>query len=661
MGQPAEQEHMVTPVAGDMRIIFICYRREDSGDHAHRLRDALSTSFGESRVFIDLEIPPGADVRRYIAEKLSSCVVLLAVIGPDWLTSSDEHGAPRLTSELDFVRLEIATALQNDETVVMPLLVKNARMPNKSELPQEIERLADLNAHGLADGVHWQYDVTRLTAAIKEILPPAGAPRRPAGGLSVPFEAMWTALTRRRYAVAAATALAVLAAMIIAVVVSLSGDPTLRIYSSLPQQQQLQPLDAEGRHDLPVVRHELTRDREDAMRLALKQAGGRAGDFAVTYKALDASDPTGESPTAVVQDNARQAAEDEDTAVYIGDLTSGATQVSIPILSRAKVPQLSMSSTRIGLTRRDRRGDVDEPDRYYPPQPGYPNGYRNFVRIIPRDTIQAKALLALMTQQDGCGTVAMINDNSSYGEALANNILAQNHHRARFQFSQSVSPRGEYEHLVDRAAKAKPECVVYCGTRNPNTVEIFEAFAKALPRAKLYGTDGLVAANFFDFRKGGLAPQFADAVKVMVPPYDVQQATSLFFGPFRDEYGREADPNAVYAYEAMRVALDAITESVSGKRKDIRAKLFETTRERQASTLGRYEIDASGDTDVARYGVSTIVVGDLTDPVRAPRCLRSERWPSAHAPSATTRPAAPPARPRSPAAHRRAGSRRPTR
>ena len=236
----------MTLVAGDMRIIFICYRREDSGDHAHRLRDALSTSFGERQVFVDLEIPPGADVRRYIAEKLSSCAVLLVVIGPDWLTSSDENGARRLTRELDFVRLEIATALQNDDTVVMPLLVKSARMPNKSELPQEIERLADLNAHALADGVHWQYDVTRLTAAIKETLPLEDATRGQAGGgRSKPYEALWaTAHTRRRYAVAAAAALAVLAAVLI---VSLSGDPTLRIFSSLPQRQQLQPLDAESR------------------------------------------------------------------------------------------------------------------------------------------------------------------------------------------------------------------------------------------------------------------------------------------------------------------------------------------------------------------------------------------------------------------------------
>jgi Ca-activated chloride channel family protein len=151
--------------------IFICYRRGDSSDRAHRLHDSLRTHFGGGDVFIDLDLPPGADVRRYITEKLNSCIVLLAVIGPDWLTMSDEHGARRLDGELDYVRLEIATALLSD-TAIVPLLVKNARMPVRSELPPEIARLADLNALELSDDRHWWGDVALLVAAIERILEP---------------------------------------------------------------------------------------------------------------------------------------------------------------------------------------------------------------------------------------------------------------------------------------------------------------------------------------------------------------------------------------------------------------------------------------------------------------------------------------------------------
>lgn len=163
--------------------------------------------------------------------------------------------------------------------------------------------------------------------------------------------------------------------------------------------------------------------------------------------------------------------------------------------------------------------------------------------------------------------------------------------------------------------KVKPDCVVYCGTRNPNTVAIIEAFAGALPGAKLYGTDGLAAASFFDAAKHGVSAEYAPAIKVMIPPYDVQQARRLFFRPFKEAYKRDADPQAVYAYEAMRVVLKAIADSATGKRKDILPKLLTTTRERSESTLGPYSIDgATGDTDVKRYGVSRIKDGKLTSP-----------------------------------------------
>ena len=120
--------------------IFICYRREDSSDSAHRLYDSLSWAFGDDgEVFIDLNVPRGAGVRRYITDKLRSCEVLLVVIGPQWLSAVDEHGARRLDNELDYVRLEISVALTN-RIPVMPLLVKGAGMPLARDLPRASQR-----------------------------------------------------------------------------------------------------------------------------------------------------------------------------------------------------------------------------------------------------------------------------------------------------------------------------------------------------------------------------------------------------------------------------------------------------------------------------------------------------------------------------------------
>jgi len=67
--------------------------------------------------------------------------VLLAVIGPAWLTASDDQGRRRLDDPRDFVRLEIEAALARDVRVI-PILVEDAVMPSQEELPESLVGLA---------------------------------------------------------------------------------------------------------------------------------------------------------------------------------------------------------------------------------------------------------------------------------------------------------------------------------------------------------------------------------------------------------------------------------------------------------------------------------------------------------------------------------------
>src|SRR3712207_4083732 len=94
------------------------------------------------------------------------------------------------------------------------------------------------------------------------------------------------------------------------------GD-TLTVYSSLPQTGPLAPV---------------SRDIVRAEKLALEQAGGRAGDFKVSYVSLDSADPkTGHWEPRRVADNARTAVEDLQTIAYLGELESGASAISVQI------------------------------------------------------------------------------------------------------------------------------------------------------------------------------------------------------------------------------------------------------------------------------------------------------------------------------------------
>jgi len=64
--------------------------------------------------------------------------------------------------------------------------------------------------------------------------------------------------------------------------------------------------------------------------------------------------------------NARRAAADSSAIGYIGEFNSGASAISMPILSEAGIPQISPSNTYVGLTRSGSGAAPGEPDKYDP-------------------------------------------------------------------------------------------------------------------------------------------------------------------------------------------------------------------------------------------------------------------------------------------------------
>jgi hypothetical protein len=125
--------------------VFICYRRDDSAGHAGRVHDRLEREFGRDLLFMDVDaIPLGADFVNVLSAEVAKCDVLLAIIGPNWLDARDEAGSRRLDSEFDFVRVEIAAALQRDIPVI-PILLEGTRVPRPEQLPDDLKGLTRRN------------------------------------------------------------------------------------------------------------------------------------------------------------------------------------------------------------------------------------------------------------------------------------------------------------------------------------------------------------------------------------------------------------------------------------------------------------------------------------------------------------------------------------
>ncbi len=244
--------------------VFISYRRDDSAGHAGRVHDRLEQAFGRDLLFMDVDaIPLGMNFIKILREEVAKCDVLLAVIGPHWIEASDKQGNRRLDDPHDYVRVEIAAALQRDIPVI-PVLLDGAEIPKVDELPTDLEELA------LRNGLYVRHasfhsDMERLIAGLEIPLGQGDAPIAPVRRPSTQERAR-LATAERRAAAAASEAgqgtpagaswlrpaaigfggALVLAAAIVAVVVvrkpPLSSSPPPAPIQQLPQSAQQPPV-----------------------------------------------------------------------------------------------------------------------------------------------------------------------------------------------------------------------------------------------------------------------------------------------------------------------------------------------------------------------------------------------------------------------------------
>ncbi len=179
MSQTATDESRAAKAHDAKFRIFLSYRRDDAPAQVGRLWADLGRGtqavdgFAKDTVFKDVEtIEPGVDFRQAIASAVEVADVFLSVVGPKWLSITGEDGERRLDDPGDYVRLELAAALEraaeHDDIRIVPLLVGGAEMPGVRDLPTELHEFAHRNAVELTDA-RWDYDVEQLLRWLKEL------------------------------------------------------------------------------------------------------------------------------------------------------------------------------------------------------------------------------------------------------------------------------------------------------------------------------------------------------------------------------------------------------------------------------------------------------------------------------------------------------------
>src|SRR4051794_3811250 len=375
-----------------------------------------------------------------------------------------------------------------------------------------------------------------------------------------------------------------------------SAAKQLTIYSSLPLQGA-----ARAQSEAAV----------NGAKLALEQAGGKAGTHPIKYVSLDDStaQAAGWEPNATSA-NARKAAQDKSTIGYIGEFNSGATAVSLPILNEAGIPMLSPGNTAVGLTSGDAGASPGEPDKYYP------TGVRTYARVLPKDTYQGAALAAL-AKEKGCASAYILNDKEVYGAGLAKNVeLAAKKVGLEIKGDEGIDKNAaNYRSLASKIKATGAQCFIYSGITANNAVQIFKDMAAALPDAPLLGPEGVGESGFFDPKDGGLPANVAKRVLITIPgvaPEEYPPAGKEFLKAYEAKFGeKNPDRYAVYGYESMSLLLDAIKRA--GDKGDDRAAVVKqllTTKDRDG-VFGKYSIDKNGDITLTPYGIYRIEDGAL--------------------------------------------------
>lgn len=346
----------------------------------------------------------------------------------------------------------------------------------------------------------------------------------------------------------------------------------------------------------------------NAAELALARIHARIGRFRIVLRELDdASVARLEWDPGQTSNDARQAVLNPTTIGYVGDLDSGASAISIPILNRAGIAQVSPTSTGVGLTSGAAGAAPGEPEKYYP------TGIRTFARVAPNDAVQAAVQVSLQ-RSFGCTRTFVVEDGEVDGEDLATSfdLAARSAGLQVVATQQYIQRAANYRSLAMSVASTGANCVLISAITDSGAPLLTRQLAAAVPRARIFASGGMAESTY-----ASAIPVALDGrILITSPalgPGAYPPAGQEFIAAYTRRYGAP-EPDAILGYEATSLLLDAVSRATDhGERAAERSKVVKAifaTRDRR-SVLGTYSIDPDGDTTTRTFGVWTIVGGRL--------------------------------------------------
>jgi branched-chain amino acid transport system substrate-binding protein len=347
----------------------------------------------------------------------------------------------------------------------------------------------------------------------------------------------------------------------------------------------------------------------NAMQLYLEQVGHKAGSYDVELKVYDNSTAAkGAWDDATCAKNAQDHVANPGEVAVMGTFNSGCAKIQVPVLNSDPTgPMLMVShaATNPGLTK---AWDPGEPDKYFP------NGVRNFARVIGTDDYQGVAAARFAAKDLGVKRCYVLNDNQTYGQGVAR-VFAEEAPKQGIQVVGSAPwdlKQPNYAALFTSIKALNPDCIYLSGVFDNNGGQLVRDKVRVLGdnnAVKLMVPDGFSGYPEFTNLPESQGAYLTFSGLTAQTLRENGGAGAKLLDAYKAKYGVDpASSYALYGVEALQVILEGIAKS-DGTRKGVRDQVFGgVTIPKDSSVVGKeVRIDQqTGDASVRDISVMQV-------------------------------------------------------
>lgn len=323
---------------------------------------------------------------------------------------------------------------------------------------------------------------------------------------------------------------------------------------------------------------------EHSVDLAIKQAND---NNAIPGWKLELAAEDDEGKPDVGKNAATKLASDKDVIGVVGTLNSSVAQPVQPVLSTAKIAQVSPANTNPALTQG--ADFATAPKRTYP----------GYFRTCTTDSIQGPFAARYLFEKAGIKEVATVHDKKTYGQGLVD-AFSKEYTKlgGKIVAAETINPDDDKYDAVISKIKPKNPKAVYYGGEYPQAGPFSQQMKAAGLNVPLMGGDGIYSGEFI---KLGGATSKGDLATSVGAPVDTLDSAKAFVDAYEKAgYAEGYEAYGAYSYDAANAIIEALKVSL----KD--ADNAEGARQATIDALGTVSFDGvTGKVSFDEYGDTT--------------------------------------------------------